>query len=209
MNDYASHRDFERDREPEEEAPPLNEQKKNALLRYMAILFGLAFLLVLLSFLIQMRDSRETISDLSQSNASALQNAGKLQDDNISLLRENGELREQIASLEAELSKAKEDGERAETAKRDALAEAEEAKRNYVSQTRLDGLLMDAAGYWLNGDREECERSLSRVDTEALGERGMELYDRLRATLDADTTESVDIPETEEGGEAVPTRKEE
>ena len=50
---------------PEPHRAGLPDQKKNALLRYMAILFGVAFLLVLLSFLIQMRDSRETISDLS------------------------------------------------------------------------------------------------------------------------------------------------
>ena len=52
---------------PEPHRTGLPDQKKNALLRYMAILFGVAFLLVLLSFLIQMRDSRETISDLSES----------------------------------------------------------------------------------------------------------------------------------------------
>ena len=45
----------------EEELSPLSDKKKNALVRYMAILFGVAFLLVLLSFLIQLRDSRETI----------------------------------------------------------------------------------------------------------------------------------------------------
>ncbi len=203
MNENSSREAFGRDYEPEYEgtAPVLNEQKKNALLRYMAILFGLAFLLVLLSFLIQMRDSRETISDLSQSNASALQNAGKLQDDNMSLLLENEELRERIASLETELSKAEQDGERAESARRDALAEAERVQKDFAARSRLDSLLMEAAGYWLNGDRAQCERSLGRVDEESLGEQGKELYGRLRAALDADTAENA-------AGEAVPQEEE-
>lgn len=207
MNENSYREAFGQDYEPEheaDEAPALNEQKKNALLRYMAILFGLAFLLVLLSFLIQMRDSRETISDLSQSNASALQNAGKLQDDNMSLLLENEELRERLASLEDELSQAEQDGERAESAHRDALAEAKRAQEDFAARTRLDSLLMEAAGYWLNGDRAQCERSLSRVDEESLGEQGKELYGRLRAALDADTAENA-----EEDGEAVPPEKEE
>ncbi len=204
MNENSSREMFGMDREPEygETAPALSDQKKNALLRYMAILFGLAFLLVLLSFLIQMRDSRETISDLSQSNASALQNAGKLQDDNMSLLLENEELRERIASLETELSRAEEDGKTAERGRRDALAEAESAQKDFAARTRLDNLLMEAAGYWLNGDRAQCERSLGRVDEESLGEQGKELYGRLRAALDADTAENAE-------GEDVPQREEE
>ena len=66
---------------------PISDEKRTALLRYMAILFGVAFLLVLLTFLIQLRDSKQTISELNKSNASALQNAGKLQDEANSVLR--------------------------------------------------------------------------------------------------------------------------
>ena len=59
----------------QEELSQLSEKKKNALLRYMAVLFGVAFLLVLLSFLIQMRDSQQTISELNLSTTNALRNA--------------------------------------------------------------------------------------------------------------------------------------
>ncbi len=86
----------------EEDKTALSTGKRNALLRYMAILFGVAFLLVLLSFLIQMRDSRDTISDLHESNASALQNALQLQEENQALTAANAKLTERISDLEAE-----------------------------------------------------------------------------------------------------------
>ena len=100
--------------DPEEELTLLSNKKKNALVRYMAILFGVAFLLVLLSFLIQLRDSRETISDLSQANSSALQNAGKLQEDNQRLAGDNEALLRQIESLEAQLRETEETATQAE-----------------------------------------------------------------------------------------------
>ena len=43
---------------------PLDDRKKTALLRYIAIMFAVAFLLVLSSLLMQMRDSRQIISEL-------------------------------------------------------------------------------------------------------------------------------------------------
>ena len=86
----------------EEDKTALSTGKRNALLRYMAILFGVAFLLVLLSFLIQMRDSRDTISDLHESNASALQNALQLQEEIQALTAANAKLTERISDLEAE-----------------------------------------------------------------------------------------------------------
>lgn len=80
----------------------LDEKRKTALLRYMGILFGVAFLLVLLSSLIQMRNSRLTISELNQASNSALQNAEALQtmnrelvDQNAALIAENTELEQQ------------------------------------------------------------------------------------------------------------------
>lgn len=48
-----------------------------------------------------MRDSRQTISDLNQSNASALQNAGKLQEENQMLTAANAELQEQLDQAQA------------------------------------------------------------------------------------------------------------
>lgn len=185
--------------DPEDEDPDsgLSDKKKNALVRYMAILFGVAFLLVLMSFLIQLRDSRETISDLSQANNSALQNAGKLQDDNQRLNQENTALREQVEALEVQLQDAQAATERAESAHRDTLTELDGLKKSLVEQTRLTGQLEDAARAWLLGDRDECDQLLSKLDREALDDAGQSLYDQLRSALDAQTAEN-----TEEDGEA-------
>ena len=64
----------------ENEKPALDERKKSALLRYVAIMFAVAFVLVLFSLLGQMRNSMSTISELNQSSSSALQKAEQLQE---------------------------------------------------------------------------------------------------------------------------------
>ena len=95
----------------ENEKPALDERKKSALLRYVAIMFAVAFLLVLFSLLGQMRNSMSTISELNQSSSSALQKAEKLQEYNLNLELENQELslemeelKETCAELEAQIA---------------------------------------------------------------------------------------------------------
>lgn len=85
------------------ESPALDEKRKTALLRYMGILFCVAFLLVLLSSLIQMRNSRLTISELNQASNNALQNAEALQTMNRDLIEQNTALLEENANLEQQL----------------------------------------------------------------------------------------------------------
>ncbi len=84
---------------------PVSHQKRTALLRYMAVLFAVAFALVLLSYLIQVRNSQTTITQLNATSASALQNAERLQDTNRELTEENKRLNQELdnalmASLE-------------------------------------------------------------------------------------------------------------
>ena len=89
--------------QPEQAAPetgkPLSEKRKSALLRYMAVLFCAAFILVLISLILQTHSSKAKISELNAastsalSNAEALQNENRaLQDDKIALEKENEEL---------------------------------------------------------------------------------------------------------------------
>lgn len=78
------------------EEPQMSSAKRTALLRYMAILFAVAFLLVLLSYLIQVFNSRDTISQLNATSASALQNAERLQETNRELSQENKKLRDEL-----------------------------------------------------------------------------------------------------------------
>ena len=71
---------------------PLSDARKAALLRYMAILFAVAFLLVLLSLILQTHSSKSTISELSAASTSALDNAVKLQEQNRALQEEKQQL---------------------------------------------------------------------------------------------------------------------
>lgn len=90
----------------EQNKTPVDDGRKNALLRYIAILFAVAFLFVLLSLVMQMRDSRATISELNAASASALKNAETLQDDNRQLQEENAALKEEVESLQDQLEDA-------------------------------------------------------------------------------------------------------
>jgi len=72
----------------EENAKPLEESKKLSALRYLAILFAVAFVLVLVSMLAQFRNSSAAIHELTQSGISALQNAEVLQQNNRALEEE-------------------------------------------------------------------------------------------------------------------------
>ena len=96
--------------QPEQAAPetgkPLSEKRKSALLRYMAVLFCAAFILVLVSLILQMHSSEAKISELNAastsalSNAEALQNENRaLQDDKIALEKGNGELPAKLDEL--------------------------------------------------------------------------------------------------------------
>lgn len=72
----------------EENAKPLEENKNHSALRYLAILFAVAFVLVLVSLLAQFRNSSAAIHELTQSGISALQNAEILQQNNRQLEEE-------------------------------------------------------------------------------------------------------------------------
>lgn len=92
---------------------PLSEKRKSALLRYMAVLFCAAFILVLISLILQMHSSEAKISELNAastnalSNAEALQNENRaLQDDKIALEKENQELQVKLDELTQKLDEA-------------------------------------------------------------------------------------------------------
>ena len=75
--------------QPEQAAPetgkPLSEKRKSALLRYMAVLFCAAFILVLISLILQTHSSEAKISELNAASTSALSNAEALQNENRAL----------------------------------------------------------------------------------------------------------------------------
>lgn len=83
---------------------PLSSAKKTALLRYMAILFAVAFLLVLASLILQKSSSQEQIGALSESNASALTKAEQLQTQNRALQDEAAQLQTALDDAQAQLT---------------------------------------------------------------------------------------------------------
>ena len=95
----------EKNQNNQPEKAGLDERKKTALLRYVAIMFAVAFVFVLLSLFGQMRDSKSAISELNQSSSSALQKAEALQEHNQELEKENAYLTGRIEELEDQLEK--------------------------------------------------------------------------------------------------------
>lgn len=103
------------------EGQPLSESRKSALLRYMTILFCAAFVLVLISLILQMHSSEAKISELNAASTSALSNAEALQtenrtlqDEKIALEEENEALQEQINALQEDLQAANQETETAQ-----------------------------------------------------------------------------------------------
>ena len=90
--------------EEEKQNQPISENRKAAFLRYMAILFAVAFVMVLSSMILQSKTSKATISELNEASRSALQNAMKLQEENRALQEERDELDRQVAALTEQLS---------------------------------------------------------------------------------------------------------
>lgn len=162
---------------------PLNDQKKNALMRYMAVLFGVAFLLVALSFLIQIRDSSVTITQLNQSNASALQNAEKLQADNRDLTAENKRLNQELHDTLTQLDEAKDQLAAVE-------ADAEQQKQQMQSmgeEMMAYHLLTDALSRFAKADETLTVASLQALDAlkDKMVPPARTLYDNLVTALTA------------------------
>ena len=82
---------------------PLSDAKKNALLRYMTVLFAVAFLLVLASLILQKNSSQEQIGALNESNASALTRAEQLQTQNRDLQDEVAQLKKELKDVQSQL----------------------------------------------------------------------------------------------------------
>ena len=108
---------------------PLSDARKAALLRYMAILFAVAFLLVLLSLILQTHSSKSTISELSAASTSALDNAVKLQEQNRTL-QEKQQLEDELDAVQKKLDE--------ETALNDQLLQATQDEQSDAKQELRD-----------------------------------------------------------------------
>lgn len=183
--------------------PSKPARSKNALLRYLTILFAVAFLLVLLSYLIQMRNMNTTVAELGRTSSSALSNAERLQTTNQALMEEKSALEDQIDALEdqvdalgTELGAAQDS---ADAARREGETRAAglETALGAQQQTYDDTLaayetLAQAAAAHDRGDLETLRALLASLSgrTEFLGEQGAALYDALTAAAEAGTAEN-------------------
>lgn len=172
--------------EPPPEKTPMEEGRKNALLRYIAVLFAVAFLFVLLSLMMQMRDSRATISELNAASASALKNAEKLQTDNEELRTENADLKDQLALLEEEKAELEEAVEEAKAAHGDAALEAQvkAAEQTQEKIRQAYEYLLEAMETVTPGGQEGNVAAGKVLDNlellqEYLGETGTKIYQSL------------------------------
>lgn len=125
--------------EPEqhEEKKPLSEARKRALISYIAILFGVAFVLVLLSMLIQQRDSRDTITQLNQNASSALDKAEQLQDQNRILAEKNLDLENRLRTTQSDLKELQEEADQMEQRLQD-LQTSFQTSQNQLRELETD-----------------------------------------------------------------------
>lgn len=154
---------------------PLSEARKAALLRYMAILFAVAFLLVLLSLILQTHSSKSTISELSAASTSALDNAVKLQEQNRALQDEKQALEEELAETKTALEEEKTLSDQLLQAADDQQKADEDALRQ--SQQELDHT---KAAYEALLTAMSCQTREGNVTFS----RAMETVERYKAYLD-------------------------
>jgi DNA repair exonuclease SbcCD ATPase subunit len=124
------------DEPPAQDKKPLSEKKKAALLRYMAVLFAVAFVLVLMSLVLQMRDSRATISALNETKSNALTNAEQLQEQNRTLQQDKSDLQDELEALQAQYDELSQENEDLKTA-------GEEAEAVRAEQEKTDAQLRE------------------------------------------------------------------
>lgn len=91
------------------------KRRSASVMSYLAILFGAAFLLLLLSYFMQQRTSEETISGLKDS-VNSFQSVGNLVEQNQALQEQAKALQEQVDALEEQLADAEAQGEAQQTA---------------------------------------------------------------------------------------------
>ncbi len=176
---------------------------KNALLRYVAVLFAVAFLLVLLSYLVQMRNMNTTVSELNQTSSSALTNAQMLQSMNQQLMEENEALRAEVDSLEQQLDLAEDtltqqQTEAADTAEalQQELAALEsamsDAEAQHADTLSAYELLSKAASATNANDLVALRSYMAELEPSAklLGSQATRLYNALAVVMTASSAEA-------------------
>ena len=172
------------------------KKRRNALTVYLTVMFAVAFLLILVSFLIQMRNSNETITQLNENTANAQTNIQSLEEQNEGLQTEKESLQQQIEDLQQELETVQQENSvlqqdldevseelteleesliAAET-DRETLSADLESTQAAQDQTALQlentqrayALLMQAENAYESGDYETASACLQTIEDESL-----------------------------------------
>ncbi len=177
------------------EAPNVVDRKRNwALFRYIAIMFTVAFILVLLSlYLTTHRNSQQTISQLNQNANSALVRAEQLQNDNRELTETNLTLQEALTQMEADLAAAQErlttqeeiiDAKTSEN--QELLKENETLSEEKENLQKAYSLLAQAQIAYAEEKWDDCATALTALESlqEYLDKDSQTIYDQLQKALE-------------------------
>ena len=151
---------------------------KRSVLSYLVILFGVAFVLLLLSYFMQQRTNELAMDNLQQTSSSAVETLENL-------IADRDRLNEEVNDLEGQLAQARENLTSANSATETALADAR------LAETRANALLklaqlqslynqrryQDARN--LIGQYSGLEMQLEEISVNVLSEEGRALYDPL------------------------------
>ena len=123
---------------------PLDETKKAALLRYLGIMFVVAFVFVLISMFSELRSNKATILELNQSSTSALTKVDQLQNDYQQMTADNAYLQGRIEELEKQLLDAEAELEEAETTVSEQQTQLNELDRQLTEARQETADLLSA-----------------------------------------------------------------
>lgn len=130
----------------EEKSTPSSPLGGRSVFAYLAVLFGVAFLLLLFAYLMQQRDSQEITANLSQLRESmgSIQSIDELVEENRALREEMEGLKKDNETLQAGLQSAADDLAEAKKARERAYTELQRGYDKYVGYTSILGTLYSA-----------------------------------------------------------------
>ena len=139
--------------------------KRNSVLFYLVILFAAAFVLLLMSFLMQQRANQAALDDLRQTSDSTVQSLENLLEENESLKADNTALQAQVDSLGDQLADAQAGGGEADAlrAQLTALTCLNQVRACYNDGRNADARDAAAAGEDALADQGGVEAVLAQV----------------------------------------------
>ena len=130
-------------------------KRNSSVVLYLMILFAAAFLLLLMSFLMQNRSNREAMSHLEETSNSAMESLENR-------LRENEELKAQVAELEEKNDRLTQQAQQADN-------QARQEQEEFTAVLQALGDLNTLRGLYNQGRYSDARDFLAGLDTEADG----------------------------------------